>query len=934
MAHQTLKIQPGVDTNLTPVLNVAAISSSNLVRFMPDPSGLGLVQKLGGWMRYYSSSVASVIRALWAYQDTNNNKILGVGQENGLYAIVGQSPNGNRLNITQQTSLIDVSLSASSAAGSSLITITDASSDVFNFDSVDIQTPIAVGGITLFGLYPVYANISANSYQVQATTVLGFPNPAFWTSTATQYQVLGTYTASASAGTATLTFTGPVTFPVSSNISVMGCSLSTLNGNWTVTASTSTTVSFASTATGTGSATQGAILGGPTLPLINTISGSSTVTIYFPNHGYSVGNSFAVLTPTTVGGVTISGNYIIQSVIDQNTFTINSLATVTSTAQSFINGGTAQYNYYIGQGQTTAASGYGVPNYGIGGYGSGVALPGGRTFTTTAASGTGSVATLSFSGNYYIQPGSTFSVSGLTPSGYNTTQATVLSCLPGATTTISYASAATGAQTVAGTITMLSYSVYPVVGTYTTTSLTGTGPTANPTATATFSGNVYIPTGYWVTVSGAVPAGYNGTYQISSSSYSAGTTTITFPNSTTGTQTVAGTVTIFAKTTDWSIDNWGDILIASPQNGAIYQWYYQIGQPFATVIPQAPTVNTGCFVAMPQRQIIAYGSTFNGIQDPLLIRWCDVSNNGTWIAQSTNQAGSYRIPRGSKIVGGLQATQQGLIWTDLALWAMQYVGQPYIYSFNQIGDGCGLIAKKAAVSISNNVYWMGQSQFFSLTANGVAPLECPIWDVVFQNLDTANLDKIRCGANSRFGEVTWFYPVAGGNGENSAYVKYNILLNKWDYGNLARTAWIDNSVLGPPIGAGWPLGTNTGSQYIYQHETSNDADGSALTSSFQTGWFSLSEGDVKTFVDEIWPDFKWGTYSGSQSANIQLTFYGADFPGQTPTVYGPYNVTNSTQWFNPRIRNRLFAFQISSSDVGSFWRIGGLRYRAQPDGRY
>ena len=118
---------------------------------------------------------------------------------------------------------------------------------------------------------------------------------------------------------------------------------------------------------------------------------------------------------------------------------------------------------------------------------------------------------------------------------------------------------------------------------------------------------------------------------------------------------------------------------------------------------------------MPERQIVAWGSTLNGIQDPLLVRWCDINDftsTTSWINLSTNQAGSYRIPRGSKIVGAIQGPQQGLIWTDLAVWSMQYINQPYIYAFNEIGTGCGLKARKAATSLNGVVYWMGQSQFF------------------------------------------------------------------------------------------------------------------------------------------------------------------------------------------------------------------------------
>lgn len=389
---------------------------------------------------------------------------------------------------------------------------------------------------------------------------------------------------------------------------------------------------------------------------------------------------------------------------------------------------------------------------------------------------------------------------------------------------------------------------------------------------------------------------------------------------------------------DWTLDNFGQDLIACPTVigqfqvlGVPYQPLYQWSpsQPTASVIPQAPAVNDGAFVAMPQRQIVAWGSTATGIQDPLLINWCDVNNLNQWIALATNQAGSYRIPKGSKIVAGVQGPQQGIIWTDIDVWSMQYIGPPYIYSFNEIGSGCGLIAKKAAGFLNGVGYWMGFSQFYTLGGEGVLPLPCPVWDQVFQNLDQNNLTKIRIAINSRFGEIAWYYPsVSGGTGEVDSYVKYNVYLNEWDYGLLGRSAWVDQSVLGPPIGAD-PI-----SNFLYQHETSNDADGAAMTSYFQSGYYILSEGDWKTFVDLVWPDMKWGQVSQPKTANVQITFYVANYPGDTPQQFGPYTVNQATKYFNTRLRGRLVSVRVGSSDVGSWWRVGAVRYRFAQDGKF
>ena len=176
-------------------------------------------------------------------------------------------------------------------------------------------------------------------------------------------------------------------------------------------------------------------------------------------------------------------------------------------------------------------------------------------------------------------------------------------------------------------------------------------------------------------------------------------------------------------------------------------------------------------------------------------------------------------------------------------------------------------------------------------------------------------------------EIAWYYPTKSNGGEVSHYVKYNVLLDQWDFGALARTAWINESVFGPPIGA-------STTQFIYQHETSTNADGAALTASFQTGYFVISDGEYKTFVDQVWPDMKWGYYGGDQTATVLLTFYVTDYPGDTPTAYGPFTLSQSTEFVTPRFRGRLMSINIRSDDVGSFWRIGAMRYRYQQDGKF
>jgi hypothetical protein len=593
-----------------------------------------------------------------------------------------------------------------------------------------------------------------------------------------------------------------------------------------------------------------AVANGGAVAQFVTASGSQTVTVNLNSHGFLVGGTYPVLVTTSVGGVSLYGNYIIQTVTE-NSFTITAGTTASSTATVSINGGNVQIIYYVGLASYPPSVGYGAGLYGAGGYGSGVSTTGNRSFTIATLSAVDTVATAVLSGSSYKIPvGATVTVAGSSPSSYQVENAVV-------------------------------------------------------TASANGSFSYVVPVA-------PVSLGSGGTATVS-----------TWP---------------FASVTDWSLDNWGEDLIACPQGGGVFYWAPTSASfpDDAVVMPNAPLINEGAFVAMPARQVVAYGSTFTGIQDPMLVRWTDLGNFTKWVGTVTNQAGSYRISTGSRIVGGLQGPQQGLIWTDVGLWSMQYINLPNVYSFNEIASGCGLTGKKAAGVMAGIVYWMSQSQFFKLGGGGVETIPCPIWDVIFQEIDFSNQNNIRCAPNSRFGEIAWYYPVLNpdgtpGTGEPTRYVKYNTLMNAWDYGDLTRTAWIDQSLLGPPLGAG----ISGGAYPIYQHEIGNDAGESAMNSYIQTGYFALNEGDVKSFLDQVWPNMKWGKYgSDNQNAQVQITFLVADYPSQTPLQYGPFTMNQFSTYITPRFRGRLVSIRVSSNDVGSFWRLGNIRYRFQPDGKF
>lgn len=376
---------------------------------------------------------------------------------------------------------------------------------------------------------------------------------------------------------------------------------------------------------------------------------------------------------------------------------------------------------------------------------------------------------------------------------------------------------------------------------------------------------------------------------------------------------------------NWYLDNFGQNLVALPTNGTLYQWVPPIAVGnVATTVSGAPLYGTGMFVAMPQAQVVIYGAEVSGSQDPLLIRWCDNGDYTNWIADATNQAGSYRLSKGSKIVGGIQAPQFGIIWTDTDAWLMQYIQPPFIYGFNIVANNVGLIASKARTILGNTIYWVSLKGFFTYSGSGGSqPLISSVYDVIFKDLDQNNTSKVFMGSNSLFNEVMTFFPSqSGGTGEIDSYVKFNTLENLWDYGNLVRLAWIDESVIGNPIGSDL-------SGLLQQHEIGYDDNGSPMDSFIESGYADLEGGEYFIMINWMIPDF---VLNGSDPS-VNITLYAVDYPGGTQTTYGPFAVTSTTTYINVRCRARQIAIKVENDTLGTFWRIGAIRYRGAQAGR-
>lgn len=675
MPVQSVALVPGFNAELTSALGQATVLTGTLVRWRMGGQQV-LIEKLGGWAKFYPLAFGSPVRALHAWEGLNADTHLAVGCETSLDVITA----GVAQNITPTTLVTNPAVNFSTTSGSPVVTIVDAGVTTSLFDSIYLLTPVAVGGLVLQGSYPVSTVVSASSYTINA----------------------------ASNATATVTNGGAV-------------------------------------------------------PVFTTVSGSPFVNVMLTGHGESVGESFSVPTPTTVGGITISGNYVVQAIVDADNFTIITSQAATSSASGSMNGGNASIEYFIAISPAAPAAGYGLGGYGTGGYGIGIA------------------------------------------------------------------------------------------------------PIPSPGTPIT--------------------------------------------------------------TTNWTLDNWGEILLACPANGPIYTWSPDSGFSNAVRIINAPLINGGIFVSNTTQILIAWASSLGGVQDPLLIQWSDSGDYTDWTASALTQAGNFRIPTGSKIVGGMAGPQFNVIWTDLDVWAMDYVEPPLVYGFNKLATNCGLIGRHAFATADAAIYWMGNKQFYVMTGGSVTSIPCPVWDFIFQDLDSNNLDKICCASNNGFGEVSWFFPsLSGGTGEIDSYVKVNVNLGFiWDFGRLQRTAWIDQSVVGQPIG-----GDANGN--VFEHEISPDADGQPMLSSLGTGDFQVADGNQLNFVDWIIPDFRFGYYEGQPSAILALSLSFTDYPGSSTTTVGPYNITSTVQYINTRLRARYASLEISSSDLGSFWRIGNLKLRATPDG--
>lgn len=413
----------------------------------------------------------------------------------------------------------------------------------------------------------------------------------------------------------------------------------------------------------------------------------------------------------------------------------------------------------------------------------------------------------------------------------------------------------------------------------------------------------------------------------------------------------------------WSQINYGEYLIANPRGGALYMWVpsasastytraqilsstntnTQDGVAYWTTDTDCPSTCNIVHVSDSSRFVIAFGCNDYGSADinPLLVRWSDQEDYSTWTPAITNQAGSFTLSAGSQIVAIKPQRQEILVFTDAAVYSMQYLGPPYVWSFQQMGSNISVISQNAVATASNVTFWMGVDKFYMYDGR-VQTLPCTLRQHVFNNINIEQSAQVLAGTNEGFNEVWWFY-CSGTSTQINSYVIFNYAENVWYYGTMARTAWLDSPI------RHYPMATGYNGQLFY-HENGVD-DGStnppsAIESYIQSSDFDIGAGHNYGFVWRLIPDVN---FDGSTSAAPQVMFTAR--PRQNPgSAYGTsanptvtsannysgqreYAVQQFTEIVYVRIRGRQMAFKISSSEVGTAWQLGAPRIDIRPDGR-
>lgn len=393
----------------------------------------------------------------------------------------------------------------------------------------------------------------------------------------------------------------------------------------------------------------------------------------------------------------------------------------------------------------------------------------------------------------------------------------------------------------------------------------------------------------------------------------------------------------------WTHDNFGEDLIINQRGGGIFRWVENNGTTTRAVnlstttgANQVPTVGLQVITSEKDRHLIVLGAdplsggVRTGAVDPMLIAFSDQENALDFEPQTTNTAGSLRLSSGSSIIGAVKSRQEILVWTDTALYSMQFIGPPFTFGVNLINEGTGLLGPKAAVTAPQGVFWMSYNNFY-LYNGSVQTVPCTVQDYVFSDINLTQSFKINAFTIADKNEVGWFY-CSSSSDEIDKYVIYNYAENVWFYGSLSRTAWLDAGI------ENYPRAVSNG--YLYQQETGFDDDGSPMTNVFiESSDFDLGDGEQFTFIQKIIPDFKF-LQSSNEDGSVNVVVKTRNYPGDSLSVNSTSSIQASTQQAFIRGRARQMVLRFESDDdapndgnLGIGWRLGATRIDVRTDGK-
>jgi hypothetical protein len=393
----------------------------------------------------------------------------------------------------------------------------------------------------------------------------------------------------------------------------------------------------------------------------------------------------------------------------------------------------------------------------------------------------------------------------------------------------------------------------------------------------------------------------------------------------------------------WSQDNFGENLVFNVRSGGIYYWTVSSGivsrgvNITSLTNQSAPVIANQVLVSERDRHVVAFGcdpESNPGVQDPLIIRFSSQESVTDWQTRADNTAGELRIGTGSYIVGAVQTKQQVVVFTDIAMYTMQYIGPPYTFGLTEVSSNISIAGQNAAISTGDSVYWMGTGQFYMYNGT-VTQMPCSVKEYVFSDINIYQLAKVAAASNAAFAEIWWFYPSATSE-VNDKYVVFNYESNIWYYGTMSRTAWHDNAFAGLPIAAAQD-------GYLYYQESGlNDGSGDIpvpLNAYIESSVVDIGEGDQFMFASRIIPDITFRNSTTEPTATFTIkarnypggNYFGTSNNSVASTATVPVQLFTEQSFI--RVRGRSVALRVESNQVNTAWRLGSPRLDVRPDGR-